>query len=323
MGVTNARRAQGNLILEGPRGFGKDELPEVIEMAQVHARKSMELFRRHLSEAQLIWIAPDLVDVVDAAASAVPPNLELALEDAPTPSGLVVLGRPLTGTDSGMDPERAGAPVRVDAISWGTAQLPPLGTDWWSRTVEFTTPSLTIASYRMLASDQHDETVEPMREHYGGDTFPPLWLPLGRSDWPYGTPLDTRHRLDMPDHQWESMAEDRRWIAALWAVLNQKRLVEVETITSDRAQTKRLARKGRPPATVVIVHLRRTVTTGTEHTDDGRRVKVRFPVKPFFRRQPYGPRAEGLRRLTLIPAHWRGPLDAPVVHTERIWSLDR
>ena len=74
----------------------------------------------------------------------------------------------------------------------------------------------------------------------------------------------------------------------------------------------RYTRTLRPGLTLIIPFIDRT----------GRKLNVRFPVKAHYRRQPYG-KGRQLRRLVLVPAHWRGPDGAPVSKVERVWELDR
>lgn len=314
-GSTREVAEDGNVIITGPRGWSGDEIGQQITLASERARKGMEWYRQVCEDAQLVYVTADLVDVVMQAAAAVPDDLTLTLEDLPAPSGLVVLEKPIYGTDAGT--ERPGEPVRTDAIMWGTAKLPPADIDWMMPDIAYSVDSLTIGSIRWVAPD-HDDI---LATSWPADALP-LWAPMGRSDWPYNTPVQYRHRHDIPDVSLASMVEDRQFMAALFAVLNQRRLIEQTTLTPSRQQRRQAARKGNRHPDVVVVHLRRQEYTPTEGHDDGRTISVRFPVRPHFRRQPYGP-GRKLRRIVLVPGHWKGPDGAPVKHAERVWSLDR
>jgi len=281
----------------------------------------MDWYRAVCEEGQLIYVTADLIDVVEQAAAATPDDLTLTLDDLPAPSGLVVLARPIFGTDAG--PERPGESIRVDGLMWGTAKLPPADLDWLNPGVVFTEDALSVGSLRWVEADHGDQLAAVMS--HGTEmtrTHLPAWMPMGRSDWPINTVVGHKHRTDIPDTALASMVEDRRFIAALFAVLNQRRLVDVQTWEPrSKSAIRRAVSKGYR-GTVRIVHLRRNEYTGGPQ-GEGRKLGVRFPVRPFYRRQPVGPRSEGRRRLVLVAGHWRGPDGAPVVHAERVWSLDR
>jgi hypothetical protein len=287
-----------------------------------HALNTVYWYAHLLPQAQLIYVSPEMTDFIVAAAEGVPPDTTLALTDAPAPTGLVVFGRPVYGTDAG--PERPGAVVRVDGMMWGEVGLPPRDVDWTDpSTFDEHTPHIagvSAAMFRMVEPGQPDE------EALGGPTYRTAWVPLGRSDWPWGDELASKPSEYLPHaspEQWTSMMEDRRLLTALWAVINQRRLVDRTEVWPDRALRRRLERMGQAgrDERVSIVHLRRAEATA--HAEgSGRHVGVRFVVRGFYRRQPVGPgRTE--RKLVYVAPHWRGPLDAPVVHAERIWSVDR
>lgn len=311
---------RGNLVISGPKGYGGDELVGLAQAELKRAHQQVDLYRQHLTHGQLVYVTPDLVDVVTEAADAAPDDLTLEPGDLPAPSGLVVFGKPVWGTDAG--PETPGQPVRVDAILWGNALLPAFNADWNDPKVAYTVPAMSIGALRLIDRDQDDRLAAEWNGAIRSSVLP-VWVPLGRSDWPYTRPLAEQHRTDLPDTAHASMVEDRRLMAALFATLNQRRLVDVETLEPTKAQVKK-ARKYRRPELrpVIVVHLRRTEHRPVESVE-GRRVGVRFPVRPFYRRQPVGPRGEGRRKIVLVPGHWRGPVDGPVVHAERVWSLDR
>lgn len=311
---------QGRRIIAGPKGYGADELPLLTEAGLQRAHKQVDLYRRHLTAAQLVYVTPELTDVVTDVAAATPDDITITLGDLPAPAGLVVFGKPVWGTDAG--PDTPGQAVRMDGLIWGSAQLPPWDSDWSDPTVPYTVEALAIGLLRLIERDHDDRLGIEFGEGRHAPSVLPIWLPLGRTDWPYGRPLIERHRIDLPESAHTSMIEDRRLIAALFAVLNQRRLVETVHVDPDRPQRRRLERRGHTAPSVRVIHLRREVrAAGSEH-GEGRSVHVRFPVRAHTRKQPYGP-GRALRRLVVVPAHWRGPLDGPVVHTERVWSLDR
>lgn len=323
------RRVEGqNVVLQGPRGYGPDEISLMSELALSRGKKSCDWYRRGLPETQLIHVHPELVDLVEQTAPLMPDDLTIEAPDAPAPWGLVVLGRPIYGLDSSA--QTPGRRIRIDGFMWGMTNLPPKETDWMLAT-EFTEPAWSVASFRFLEPGQPKPDMEEHGltdeiETFGAQLDRRLWLPLGRSDWPHGSRLDEPHRPDIPTDSptWESMMEDRRLIAALWGILNQRRLVVRTQVSFNRQQLRQLERRNvrRESARVEVVHLRRSEYVTTGETALHGRLTVRFPVRPHPRRQPYGP-GRTLTKLIIVPGHWKGPLDAPIVHTERVWELDR
>jgi|SRR5262245_50361965 len=314
-------RGEHDLTIVSPEGLTESEMRRRLTMAVEQADNTVRWYREKLPAAQMIHVTPEMTDFIVAAAEAVPDDLRLSLEDAPSPSGLVVFAKPVIGTDAG--PEFPGGEVRVDAVMWGEALLPPRDVKWYDeRSKDLRVPSATIGMFRMLAPE-HTDTLALRMEM---DTV--VWLPLGRTDWPWGDRLDEQPAEHLPNAnptQWASMMEDRRLLAALWAVINQKRLIDTWDVWPTPHARKRLEKMGQGgrDERVRIVHLRRSEYRGVERVEGtGRHVSVRFPVRPFYRRQPYGPN-RSLRRIVLIPAHWRGPDGAPIVHAERIWEVDR
>ena len=310
-----------SMIVEGPEGFGPAEMQRRIEMAVGQADNTVRWYRERLPEAQLIHVTPEMTDFICAAAEGVPPNLTLSIDDAPAVTALVVFGRPVMGTDAG--PERPGEEVRVDGILWGPVSLPARDVPWYDeRSSDLRIHGVSVAMFRMIAPEHLDTLAA------GFELLEPMWVPLGRTDWPWGDELAMKPSEFLPNPspaQWDSMQEDRRLLASIWAVVNQKRLVNSHEVYPYPQTSKRLARAGHGgrDERVQIIHLRRSEAVTAERPEPtGRHVSVRFPVRPFWRRQPYGPN-RSKRRLVLIPAHWRGPEGAPITHAERIWEVDR
>lgn len=310
----------GNLMIQGPRGFDKEQLPGLITTAQARGRNMVAWYREHLPATQLIYVTEPLTDVVVSAADSVPEDTMLTPGALPAASGLAVFARPWQGIDAG----NPGHTLRVDAVLWGLSVLPPGDTDWsLTREDEFVVPSVSMASFRLIEPGQQDWIATQFCNDPERPLDRPIWLPLGRTDWPFGTRIDDPYREGLTDTAWASMYEDRRFAASLWAVLQQHRLTERVTVLPDRARRRQNERAGYVNDPVQVIHLRRPEyrPVETEGTP-GRHVSVRFPVRPHWRNQACGPGRLD-RRLILVPPHLRGPEDAPMVHTERIWKLDQ
>lgn len=314
-------RHEGNaLVAEAPVGISPHEMMRRVEIAEAQSNNTVRWYNEQLPKAQMIHVTEEMTDFIVAASESVPSGMTLTMDDAPSPGGLVVFARPVMGTDAG--PERTGNEVRVDGILWAPVSLPTRDVAWYDeRAGELLIHGVSIASFRMLAPEQDDVIAQQL------GIRDVMWIPLGRSDWPWGDRMDEKPSEHLPnasDGQWVSILEDRRLLAALWATINQKRLITTEAVQPRPHARKRLERAGHTgrDETVRVVHLRRTEYQAVERTEGERRVGVRFPVRPHYRRQAYGP-GRTLRRIVLVPAHWRGPDDAPITHTERIWEVDR
>ena len=304
---------EGHRVIMGPKGYNPDDLAAHIDRALQSSRNNIRWYREHLPEAQLIHVAPHMCEFIRQAADSVPPSLTIHRDDAPSPAGLVVFATPMMGHDAG--PIAVGSEVRVDGIFWAPVRLPGRDVPWFMDTPdeEHKIEGISIASFHLLEPE---------------GVVPQMWVGLGRTDWPWGDRVDDTLKGAIPD--WSevkqaSLEEDRRLLAAIWATINQKLLVETEIVFPDRHTAKRLIRAGMGDNDnrVTVVHLRKTEyrALGTEE-GTGEKLKWRTPVRKHFKRQPYGP-GRKLRKIIVIMPYWRGPEDAPIRHTERIWEIDR
>jgi hypothetical protein len=306
----------------GPHGYGADELECAVDVAAKRAENMMQWNRTTIERAQLIHVSADLSDILFASVETVPGDTVLDETMPPTPYGLVVFEIPFIGMDSG----EVYDACRVDALAWGPCRVParsdvearenirPGFSVAAFRWIDFTDDDRAIADYRRL----HDECGMPLAEQ---DRV----MPLGRTDWVTGETIDTvvHDGLTADDKAHLSMVEDRRLIAALWSLIASKRIVETTTVSAPKAARKRLERRGdTSDTTVEVVHLRRREYLPS-HDDGGtgRRVGVRFAVRPHWRNQAHGPN-HSLRKLILVPPHMKGPDGAPLRHVERVWSVD-
>lgn len=292
-------------------------------LAFKRAINSMQWYQEMLPTAQLIHITADLCEVLFATLDSVPDDLVLSETDPPVLNGLVVFETPFIGLDS----ENVGNEIRVDAMLWGPVQLPPR--EIWLSDADGVIPGYALASFRFMDPETHTDQAalesKAMADYFGvkGNK---MWMPLGRADWCIGDEIrhPTHHGIEADSLANKSMMEDRKLAAALWALVKQKRAVTVTTTTAPRHARKRLERQGDyHPKEVQVLHLRRPEYL-PRHADGstGRKLGVRFPVRPHYRMVACGPgRSE--RRMVLIPPHFRGPMDAPISHIERVWEVDR
>jgi hypothetical protein len=195
-----------------------------------------------------------------------------------------------------------------------------------------------------LTGDTHAVLVHPVAG--AGDSPPGLVLTgvslrndhqakVGNSTWAYGhswqdpTPVvppgvddDFDPETDRIRH---AMALGRRQLAALWLMAHQPHVVDLSDLAPTRAQARRAQRGGQAPPTVRVVNLRRTIYEGAEAVPDdtagGRRYRVRWPVRPHWRQQAYGP-GRRYRKTILVPPHIKGPAGAPFAKNTTVHLLN-
>jgi hypothetical protein len=302
----------------GPKGIGAEEMPKALEAAQIRGVNAMTWYRDGLERAQLMHVSPEMCEVLFASEQSIPPDTVLHEDMLPTPSGFCVFGQPFTGIDSGEERDE----IRVDAVLWHPVRLPPR--DEYLYGVDGALPGIAMAAFRYMdAMNQHDQMAnEEMGGGNGQDSK--LWLPLGRADWLFDDTIEKLpHEGLHPGKAHDSMMEDRRLHAALWSLIQQKRLVTRTAVLASKPARKRLDRQGDTTSREVeVIHLRRPEYRPLNADGStGRKIGVRFTVRPHWRNQPYG-KDSAKRKLILIPPHWKGDPDAPIQHTERVWSLD-
>jgi hypothetical protein len=249
-----------------------------------------ELIRESMAEATLWWIGADACDLLAAAAPSMPPTTltPMLMRD---PVGLVCFERAIAGLDAD-DPERP--PVMVDLYQWDR------------RTVE------------------GQDAVSIITWHYMADTG--VTVPLGRADWVMGTDTDHRivsDRTTVSDDAHASIVEDRRILAAMWQLSSQPNITDTTDAEPDRATQRRLSRRGHavPPVRIVNLAARHGAhRTESEESEGGRTYTRRWIVEGHWRQQACGPQWSQ-RRPTYIPAHVKGPTDAPLVTREavKVW----
>ena len=233
-----------------------------------------------MATAKLFWVPKHEQDIIVNAKQTMPDDLTLQEEDVPYPSGFAVFEESFSGIDA-----ETGVvmPHEVRALRWSpinvlTMDDEPIG------------QAMSMSSW----------------------TYDGRWYSMGRFDWLYGQPwreyfADFGATVDNLRSLWE----DRARFMALWALMNTQ---DPPVYRPTRAELRRDARLA-PRTEDRLVHVvkwdprRYVVDNPVEST--GRKVHVRFPVKDFWRRQPYGP-GMSKRKWKYIPPHWRGPIDAPI-----------
>ncbi len=333
-GGSFAKAAQA--MAETPRGMAlhKGGLEALATDADVE--------RRCLQRAELYYVEPPMVDLLAHVAPACPDDVRPTDLTPPAPEGLVVLSRPVMGTAGD-----SGAPVETWAFTWSptklrTGNLP--GDAHLAARYGAWVPCLSVTTYRLVDFDrgltppelEHASLVAtsldlPVTVHDPGtgsqvlELHGAIWTPMGRSDWPVLDHLAERAPWALDDAMARSITEDRALVAALFTCLAEQHLASQTAERAPRAEARRIARQGltaADPAKVVIVNLRRPRQLPPEAIAEEDHVgplprSHRWLVREHPRWQPCGPGRQE-RRLTIIPAHVKGPEGTPLIIKQKV-----
>jgi hypothetical protein len=246
-----------------------------------------------LNRAELWWITPEMSRLVRRAAESLPPT---TLTEELIPKNKVVFAvfaEPLIGTDA----EIEGSEMNVRALLW-----------YRCRVVLDPNPDHHYATVAMYGD----------APTYMPDDVP--YVPLGHTDWRYGTDTEVPTFNPRPDDadatRLESMAQDRRWLAAL-NLLAAEPLAETRIVRqTNKAKIRRYQRDG-IPGDVRLVGLR-TAPQSEAGEDEPRKVNwshrwvVGQDTGGFWKQVVYGP-GRSLRRPQWIMPYEKGPKNKPLV----------
>jgi hypothetical protein len=128
------------------------------------------------------------------------------------PWGLVYFARPLIGTDANL-----GTPIETQMVMWGRALIPP------ADAADASGPDLSWERRGAFAAERHagpDGRVPAISMRiYGRGSG--RWHQQGGTDWHFGADTEALTDDGFDDLHRDSMAEDRRWLAALWLLAAQ------------------------------------------------------------------------------------------------------
>lgn len=284
---------------------------------------------RTLKAAALWWVEPGTCEVLAESAPSIPADLTLDLRDLPTPCGLAVLAVDLEGIDADPAWNVLRGKVRVSGIMWGpitigisdTEVYEAISIGTFSRSI-FRDDTVLSLEEMTIAYPTLAKIVDSNR--YKWPDHGDLFAYLGRSDWLPGACPDTPLPGDIlasSERTLASKAEDRRLIAALWA-LTRTTVVDVTTPPIPRSTVRRAKRAGLDP-TVRVLSLGGTRTHRADSEPTGtssREHHHSWIVSPHFRWQAHGPgRSE--RKLILVPSHLKGDPALPLLGADRVWRV--
>lgn len=252
-----------------------------------------------LGEANTYWVAPDMVDLVEAAASSMPDQALLAT-DLPARMGFAWL--PFTaGWSGGWGSFRALA-WDLDAAGPDQVRVTMfLDRDDWMR---------------------HTRESGPLAASRGFALFPDRW-----HDWTLGRAWESsfvpdEHVPDVgPIHVRPALHWRRRFCQALWALMAEP-YVSVGAEHTDRARSRRAQRAGLDGAGEIrVVTLRRPRHEQPSESEQAVEWSHRWIVSGHWPHQWYPSQQQ--HRLRYILPHVKGPDDKPLAVKETVFALRR
>lgn len=295
-----------------------------------------------MRDATLWWVDANMVDLIEQSSTSLPP-VTLQDELVPHDEAFVVFERPLVGLDSEVmtDPDRprdGDHEILVDGVMWSKSSLPRVDGPGRRHAISMMSyrcvkPAEGLTKREMIDVSTHMALIEALTGGEPGSHVltAEMWLPLGRSDWVVGDDWDDIVHPSQTEVSHRSQAEDRRWLATLWALASQPNVVNLSEQQPTRPQRREAQRKGYSAAPIRVVSLRGHVYEGagasreTVEGSSGRRTyRVRWPVEGHWRNQAYGP-GRAYRRPTYIAPYIKGPEGAPLRKgsTVHVLSEDR
>jgi len=313
------------------------------ERAAGHSMPRLSFDSVALARAELWWATHDLSTLVEHAARTLPSTTlsdELLPGRLPNAAwGLVVFAHPLVGTDA-----KNGDAMLTSALLWGLCGIDERhGVTYWpedgstvddDEIVDGHTlhRALTISTYvhappNGVAGPLINRDEEVNGEWVRNAGFEGVWLATGRQQWRFGFDVMRPCWYEAPEsspglralsspHAIASMAEERRWLAALWLLAAQP-LTDVVEQRVDKAARRRSQRAGVSTSSVRLVDVRhkRSATS----SDSERRVDWhnRWIVEGHWRQQAHGP-GWSLRKPVFVDEYVKGPADKPLVVREHV-----
>jgi hypothetical protein len=251
-------------------------------------------------DSDLYWVSPEMTQIVTELYPTVPD----CLPQPPSERGFVVFARSIPGTDA-----ESGGIIYSTAFLWQpvtTAVGHCLGIETYAWR------ELIHGWRTMTTRDQlRFQEVMPMRLH-----------PTGGQEWPYESATSDFSKIPASNPGMEvSMLEDRRVLAAFWALCSQKITIEEEWHPDRPMRRQAVRERWHSIPSVRIIRLRER----SPRTDGGvgreRDWSHRWIVGSHWRNQWYP--STGQHRPKLIESYVKGPEDKPLVVRETVRALVR
>jgi hypothetical protein len=321
---------------------GPSDLPQLRDWMVSHFKQGGDLCQLDgtfissaLKAAQLWWVEEETCHLLADSAPTWPDDAKLDVLDIPAVAGLAVLAHDIVGTDANPG---VTSTVRLSALLWGPVSVLNDDGTW--------KVGIGIAMFTRLDLHQglsRDDLLRggvslmaampkggALNVNTSGDvittfddvTLGTLFAYVGRTDWLSDEDVTVCNPLNdrgVNDTTVRSMTEDRKLLAALWAITKTP-IISMVSSRPPRHVARRSEREGRH-ANVKILRLggehRGHVSALDSATRDW---KHSWIVRPHWRWQAHGPgRAE--RKLILVGPYKKGPEDKPLIGSERVWRV--
>ncbi|MGH9153979.1 MAG: hypothetical protein ACRD03_16690 [Acidimicrobiales bacterium] len=262
--------------------------------------EAVAVLANRLAEAATYWIAPDMVDLLEAAAATMPSQPVLA-SDLPSPLGFAWL------------PFTAG-----DAFGYGSLRAMAWDTEGGGSDQVRVTTFLDLEDW--VRQTREDATSPAVRTR-GFPLFPDRW-----HDWTLGREwessfLPDAHLSEGPIKVPPAVFWRRRFCQAMWALIAEP-YVDVVGQRAERPVLRRAERaRLRAAGDVRVITLRRQHHAAEGDTERPVDWSHRWIVSGHWRRQWYP--AQEQHRLRYILPHVKGPDDKPLVVKDTVFALRR
>lgn len=246
---------------------------------------------RALGTADLFFATEPMVELALSAAASLP-SFAVDPEDLPTPTGLMVLGRPIERGVRYL--EEHFWPAR--ALLWSTVNG-----------MLSVTPYVFAGDVLEMVS-ANGKQLKPRGDEPQLMAMPSCMFgtPFGSDEWLEAAPDSTSPEL-LP------------FLISAWLLMRQPLAVSSD-VEPDRAVRKRLRRAGQEPKPVRVIELRRPKSSG-ESGDGESNYHHQWIVKGHWRQHWYPKRQ--VHRPVWIAPHIKGPEGAPLIGGEKVYALKR
>lgn len=260
--------------------------------------------RKRVGLAELYYVSEDMTALASIAGRTLPGYL-LQREDLPSDFGIIYFAGDAIGKSWGDQGEEAN----LCAFAWGV--LPPQET--------FPRGAVWISSYTLGVEVDQTAVVSGRITSEQADmlrTMLPRWRYDNEFLWLFGEEAE----LTGEDFEGSALDEWGRTIRAAWTLMQQP-ITTTAPEPVDRHTRKRAEREQVDLAAVRVVRLRHASSADAQRMETDREYRHRWIVKGHWRQQWYPTRK--VHRPVWISPHIKGPEDAPILGTEKVYTWTR
>jgi hypothetical protein len=276
-------------------------------------------FRNHLKHADTYHLDVRMADAVMGHADQLSEVMQIGAFEPPSACGVLVLDQPWEIT------EVRGRIERANLVTWGPIRLGDEHGKLYGTGILLTVWQDNRTSDAVIEEIKQDPGQAELLRRLGGFSLiaiDTVYRDIRLGPRYYPVPEDTRAALEAEGSEVADLLGSLvHPIMATWDLMGQSR-ANLQDEPVQRASVRRAKRAGLP-ARVTVVTLRRP--EHTDHTGTGTPLAYRVPVKPHTRHYWVRDPATGelVREKRNIELHWRGPENAPVHVSEKVYTLKK